>query len=217
MGWALWFCILVLVALYVLTYNFPVERIFPAQFQNGPAEFQDRVRWFGILLEAVAISTIAIGLNESRAAFGKPSLIRSFLSWITELRYVVVTRPPIYASVHMKAEAGSIAMAGGVATMTGGNIEDRVGYLERSLKEVQQSVGEIAIQAKKTEREIRAALEKEAQERRSGDQAVSQRLEEQSIGDIKLQVSGLALLLISIFMANAPAELAFFLRKLGLG
>jgi hypothetical protein len=200
-------------SLYV---QLPRRAIFPDRFKIGPAEFSDRIRWFGILLEVLAILTIARGLANSFAAFDKPKPIRRFFLWIADFRYVFVHRSPIHASVHMKAGAATIGVAGGVAAMTGGALEDRVGYLERSVKAMEENVAKVTAEAKRIVRELHEALETEAKERRLGDEAVNRKLEDQTIGDANLQVAGLALLLISIVMANAPTEASLFLQYLGL-
>ena len=215
-GSALWLFFGVLIGLYLLTYNVPVERLFPEKFK-GPAEFADRVRWFGILLEVAAISIIAHGLSRSLAAFDKPRLVRRFFAWVGEVRFVFIRRPPIRASASLKAESGTLVLSGSDAFMWGGSVEDRLAYLLREVKSHHERLQKEIADRKQSQRELRDAIDAEMRERQSADETVSRKLEQESIGDVQLQIAGLGLLVISIFMANASTEAAVLLQLIGLG
>jgi hypothetical protein len=216
-GAALWLFVGVLVGLYLVTYNFPVERLWPENFKGGPAEFVDRVRWFGILTEVVAIAIIANELSRSVAAFKKPKLAVRFFRWITEFRYVFIRRPPVNLSANVLL--GGITLTSGVATVTigGGTVEQQIERLKQSLEALQENVGKISVKVEHLERNITKKFEEEAKQRHLTEQRLNDTLEQQVIGDVHIQIAGLTLLLVSIFMANAPTESSLLLRFLGLG
>jgi hypothetical protein len=216
-GAALWLFVGVLVGLYLLTYNFPVERLWPENFKSGPAEFVDRVRWFGILTEVVAIGIIASELSRSVAAFNKPKLAVRFFHWIAEFRYVFIRRPPVNLSA--QASLGGISLVSGVASVTigGGTVEQQIERLKQSVAALQESLGKVSVKVEHLERDVTTKFEEEAKQRHLTEQRLNETIEQQVIGDVHIQMAGLTLLLVSIFMANAPMESSLLLRFLGLG
>ncbi len=205
------------IVLYLATYNFPAEYLFPDRFKNAPAEFADRVRWFGILLEVFAIATIAYGLSQSLAAFDRPKLVARFFHRVGEFRYVFIRRPPVHSEANVML--GAISLAAGVMTssMNGGTVQEQLDYLKRSMAAVQESVGKAAVKLDQLERDFKKGIEEEATQRRLADKTMSEALEQQTVGDVHIQIAGLTLLLVSIFMANAPTESSLLLHSFGLG
>jgi hypothetical protein len=216
-GRALWAVIATLVALYLWTYNFPVEKLFPDKFKDGGAEFADRVRWFGILLEVVSILTIAYGVSQSMAAFNKPKLVARFIRWVAEIRYVLIRRPPIHATAQGISLGLVTSVAVGTVLIKAGTVEQRLDQLRQEMDAAKKSIGDVNERVGQIERDTKKRIEDESAERQLTDRKLSELIEQQKIGDVHIQIAGLALLLISIFMANAPTESSLFLRFLGLG
>jgi hypothetical protein len=216
-GRALWAVIATLVVLYLVTYNFPAEKLLPDRFKDGGAEFADRVRWFGILLEVVSISTIAYGVSQSMAAFSKPKLVARFFRWVAEIRYVLIRRPPIHAIAHGVSLGLVTSVATGTVLIKAGTMEQQLDQLRQAMDAVKKSIGDVNERVGQIERNTKKWIEDESAERQLTDRRLGDLIEHQKIGDVHIQIAGLALLLISIFMANAPTESSMLLRFLGLG
>lgn len=217
-GVALWLVIGVMLALYLATYNFPVEFIFPERLKDGCAEFPDRVRWFGILLEMIAIGIIAFGLSRAVAAFNQPQLVVRFFRWVADFRYIFIRRPPRTAEAQVMLKG--VSVVAGVATGTVGSnatVQEQLDHLKRSVTALQESMGNVNGRIDQMKREISERFSQEATERELAEQRLKEALELHTIGDVHIQIAGLFLLLISIFMANAPTESALLLRSVGLG
>lgn len=216
-GRALWVMILALAALYLLTYNFPAEKLFPDTFKDSAVEFADRVRWLGILLEIGSISTIAYGLSQSMAAFNKPKLVSRFFHWIGEFRYVFIGRPPINATAHGQSLGIVTSVAVGTVLIKAGTVEEQLEQLRQSVDALKNGLAEVRVEVGQLDQATKKGLADESKERQLTDRKLSESIEQQKIGDVHIQVAGLALLVLSIFLANAPTESSAFLRLLGLG
>lgn len=214
-GSALWMVLAFLAAVYIAVAMFPAVRLFPEAFDRGCVEFADRVRWCGILLEALAIGLIAFGLMKASAAFDKP-LFRRALRWLIDVRYVVVRRP----AVNMNAAGQSLGVSIGVGIVTtkiaGDGIEQQIEALRQSLNTLEQRVGGIDKKVSQVEENLTAKLNEETKHRTAADEDITQAIENHKIGDIHLQVAGLVLLLVSVVLANAPVESSYLLNRAGL-
>lgn len=217
-GMPLYVSVAALVALYLCTYHFPVERIFPEYFRDGPAQFADRVRWFGILLEVFSIGMIVRGLYKALKAYGKPGVLQRIFGWVSEFRYVFVKRPTRYASgTGMAAGSGQFAAAGGTTMLKGLTLQQQIDSLVGQVGMLSDSVTLVRSDVSLLKRDVEQKLEAEREARARAERTIQERLEDQLVGDFNMEIAGLILLVFSIFLANAPAECAILLTKLALG
>jgi hypothetical protein len=112
-----------------------------------------------------------------------------------------------------------MSLIGGVATVAigGGTVEQQLERLKQSVAALQESVGKVSVKVEHLERNVTKKFEEEANQRHLTEQRLNETIEQQVIGDVHNQIAGLSLLLVSIFMANAPMESSLLLRFLGLG
>jgi hypothetical protein len=181
-----------------------------------PAPLSDRVLWSGTLFEFLGVGAVVIGIDRARVSFGRPSLFKGMRIWIEELRFIFIRRPPISLSARaMMGAVASMGVAAVVATSTG-TTEERVAQLEKDVRGLQTSMGEIHQKVDQQKREFRAELDKEAAERHAGDQGVSKKLEESMVGDSPLDLAGVAYVLLGLAMAHLSEEVALVFGWLGL-
>jgi hypothetical protein len=152
------------------------------------------------------------------AAFNKPKLVARFFRWVAEVRYVLIRRAPIHASAQgvVLGVATSVAV-GTVVIRAAPTVEQQLDQLQQAMDAVKKSIGNVNERVGQIERDAKKSIEDESTERQRTDQKLSELIEDQKIGDVHIQIAGLALLVISIFMANAPTESSMLLRFLGLG
>ncbi|MET3156065.1 hypothetical protein ABIE85_001874 [Bradyrhizobium diazoefficiens] len=180
-------------------------------------ELKDRVRWYGILLEIGSIMSIAWELNKSLLEANRTPLLYGFLCWVGEWRFIGFRRSPrsVSASAILRG-VGSMA-AVGTSIITAGTLEERVAHLQRTLQEVQATLGRVSLKVDASEREFRKLLEQETAQRAQALSTLRENLERQALGDIRVQVAALMVLILSIFFANAPDEFAVVFNRIGLG
>lgn len=105
----------------------------------------------------------------------------------------------------------------GTSIITAGTLEERVAHLQRTLQEVQATLGRVSLKVDASEREFRKLLEQETAQRAQALSTLRENLERQALGDIRVQVAALMVLILSIFFANAPDEFAVVFNRIGLG
>jgi TolA-binding protein len=105
----------------------------------------------------------------------------------------------------------------GTVLIKAGTVEQQLDQLRQSIDAVKKSIGDVNDRVGHVERDAQKRIEDESAERQLTDLKLGELIEQQKIGDVHIQIAGLALLLISIFMANAPTESSLLLRFLGLG
>ncbi|MCK1353820.1 hypothetical protein IVB56_22740 [Bradyrhizobium sp. CW7] len=168
-GYALWMVLAFLAAVYIAAAMFPAVRLFPEAFDSGCVEFADRIRWCGILLEALAIGLIAFGLMQASAAFDKP-LFRRALRWLIDVRYVVVRRP----AVNINAVGLSLGLSTGVGILTtkipAEAIEQQIEALRQSINALDQRVAGIDKKVSQVEENLTAKLNEEITRRTAADE-----------------------------------------------
>jgi hypothetical protein len=209
----MWFGLFSIAILYLAAYNFPADRIWPA---IAPVAVADRIRWVGILLEALSISLIAVELSKSVVTFKGRGLRAQFRAFLSDVRFVFVERPAVHLSANMNmGGVSSVAIAASVTQ--GGSLEQRVANLESSLEAAQKSIRMLDTKFRKTKEELEQSIEKEARKHETELEEVRKSLEHHAVGNPAMQVTGLLLHLLSIFLANAPGESAWALRFIGIG
>jgi hypothetical protein len=212
-GRAFWFGIIAIVVLYLMV-SFPVDRIWPV---IAPSSFTDRIRWLGILLEVLSISLIAYELSKSLVTFQGQGMRVRVCRYLADSRFIFIKRPPFV----LKAENLHITVKTGVAIATtvtkGGTLEQRLSNLENDLRAAQNTIGMLSSELRGVKDDFRQVIDEEAKKHQESLSEVRRSLEEHAVGDPATQMAGLVLLVLSIFLANAPEESASVLKFLGLG
>jgi hypothetical protein len=200
-AWPMWLALAGVILAYVL------GKLVPA---NSPA---DAVRYSGMILQILGLSTVAHGLGEMRRLFGRPPLVQRIVGWFRRLISVFQAPKPI--SVRASA-AGTGIVTGHASLRTsvgpGASLEDRVLALERNLNNVSEEL-RAANQALHTQLgDLRESIRSERQKRQSGDQDLGRRMEAVAIGGLNLETVGLFWLVLGVIATSVPAELVSLLR-----
>jgi hypothetical protein len=164
------------------------------------------VLWMGMIYQILGVRYIIHGFSESRRMFERPGILRSMLTWFSELRYIVINRPPIYATANIVETGDTFFGVGVVQTNLQGTVEEQLNQIKQQLNQVQQGVAQAHAAIQKSEHEQRAALKTEREERIRGDQVDSELVELAKIGGTKVEVVGVLFLLFGIVFASIPNE-----------
>ncbi len=173
-------------------------------------DLADGIRWSGLAFQIVGLLTVVWGLEKSGLLFEKPSPMRRALGWLSRLRYVFVPPKRIVVS--------GVGLASGSAAVTGvgqvwpavksDSVSDRLAKLEADQKLLKQWVGEVHRSNVKLGQHIDNLIAREQEARRAVERALEQKIEKSAIGDIDLEIAGVALLFLGITLATIPEEVA---------
>jgi outer membrane murein-binding lipoprotein Lpp len=182
-----------------------------------PAEFPNRVRWAGTILEFMGVAAVWISIERVRSLFGKPSVFRSGLMWLGELRFIFLHHRTVnLEGVGLAAGIGSAVAVALQVHRAPKSTEERVDQLEKDMQELRANIGKVDQKVDQQKQELRAEIEKEAAARLAGEQGVSKKLEEGVIGDSPLELAGVVYVCLGLVMAHLSDEVARVLSWLGL-
>lgn len=177
-----------------------------------PGTEEPVIRFSGLALQILGIGTVAWGISETRALFGRPSLFAVAKSWL--LRF-----PPFHSGVvsgTANIDLGGLTMSGRGYSMdnAGPNAtpEARIEVLEKNIGRVNERIDQTQREMDTEFRNADAALKQEEQARDAEDQAIRHKLETSETGGIHVTAMGALWLLVGVTLSTASLEIAKWLR-----
>lgn len=173
---------------------------------------EPEIRLTGLALQVLGIATVAWGIRETRALFGRSDIFTLARNWFR--------RAPVYGG---RVVSGSInvtlpglkAHASGYASSTAtldAAIEVRVGVLEKNIKHLNNGIDETRAEIDQNSLAQSAALEQEKQERSQQDQELSAKLEATETGGLHISAMGALWLFVGVTLSTASVEIAAWLK-----
>lgn len=173
---------------------------------------EPEIRLTGLALQILGIATVAWGIRETRALFGRSDIFTLACNWFR--------RAPVYGG---RVVSGSInitspgfeAHASGSASITAtldATMEERVGVLEKSIKHLNSRIDETRAEIDQNSRAQSAALIQEKQERSQQDQELSAKLEATETGGLHISAMGVLWLFVGVTLSTASVEIAAWLK-----
>jgi hypothetical protein len=165
------------------------------------------LRWAGMLIELLGISTVVIGLDAKRRLFKLPSFLEHALSWVQR-------RPkwkPMPIDLAAKVTVGSLRLSGGLSTSLwrgtpeGASLEDRITALEQNLQTVRKEQSE-RFDHERTERQQAVTTEK--QEREAADGNLKRTLEDLGARGLYVEAMGIVWVIVGVFLATISNDIA---------
>jgi hypothetical protein len=209
-GSDLWFWLIVAVDVWLIVYDV-------IHYAGLTASPPTRVRWFGIFSQFVGLTTVVIGLNESRELFEKPSLWLTFRKWIGLLRYVII---PEKTHTVFSATTTPVSLTTNASTMkirkANDTLENRVANLESGLEAVEENVDTLRNDLDRAKVESHNLISNERTERQSDVGKIRRQIEASTIGGINLEIAGTLFLFVGILCAHAPDEVAWLFGHIGM-
>jgi hypothetical protein len=169
----------------------------------------DAIRYSGTALTAFGVLQVAYGLDQTRSAFGKPTLTASAIAWGTR----------VLSSIRPRAQAigaGTITLA---PVVLGASVrvepkaelrtlEDRVALLEKEIRNLRTEMTAEDDALRKDITSARRSFEEESARNRGQVAELGKRLEDLAVGGLVLGWIGLWWLLLGTVGVNLSAELA---------
>jgi len=174
-------------------------------------DWESRFRISGMVFEVLGLSTVALGVRQTRQLFGRTGFFDNIIIWIKRCpKYnQAVNITPLSGSIKIKTHvAGIMTHSPSTKALT---LEERVEKLEKVLHEkdelLQQTNKKIDELAEKTEQNI----DVESQNRTAADKENSDLIKEAASGGILLESIGIFWILFGIVFATASEELVCIL------
>ena len=177
-----------------------------------PGTAEPVIRLSGLVLQLLGVGTVAWGISETRALFGRPSLFAVAKNWLCRF-------PPF----HSRVVSGTVNITLGGDTMSGRGYgmdnagpnatpEARIEVLEKNILRVNERIDQTQREMDAEFRNTGAALKREEQARAAEDQAIHHKLEISETGGIHVTAMGVLWLLVGITLSTASSEIAKWLQ-----
>lgn len=173
---------------------------------------EPEIRITGLLLQILGIATVAWGIRETRALFGRPSLVTLFREWLR--RFPVYGGRIVSASANITLEGTTLHARGYVSANAGpdATVEARIEALEKNLRYTNERIDHTQGEMDQTFRRQDDLLEQEQQTRATEDQEILARLEVTETGGLHISAVGALWLFVGVTLSTAAPELAKCLK-----
>ena len=177
-----------------------------------PGTAESTIRLCGLVLQILGIGTVAWGISETRALFGRVSLFAVGTSWLR--RFPPFQPRGVSASANLTLGADTMRARGHGTERADPNAtpEARLDVLEKNILRIHERIDH-ALREMDTEfRNLGADLEREEQARAAEDQAIRHKLETSETGGIHVTAMGALWLLVGVTLSTASPEIAKWLQ-----
>jgi hypothetical protein len=166
---------------------------------------EPQIRITGLIIEVMGVSTVAIGLRETRKLFDRPSLKELFLRWLKEMpRWNI---EPNVGHINIDMPMPTVSFFGTSSLPPSATLEEKVNELEKSLNQAHVLIYQTQQQVKEEAQKQIEALELERHERERADVQTKKLLEEVTIGGLHLEAFGGFWIVLGIILSHASHEI----------
>lgn len=168
-------------------------------------------RYSGLALQLLGLLLVGKGLRDKLQTFEKQSVSTRVAIWFTTLWVHLGLRRVRSPAQVLMAGSGSIKVTGSAAAVVidaPRTVEQRLAAIEAALQELRTNLAQSDERTARALKEVRQALDREAQVRKEADEHIHKLVEDEAVGDWHLETLGLVWLCFGILFAGIPDELA---------
>ena len=170
------------------------------------------VRWAGMMLQVLGLSTVAIGLRKMRRLFERPALGRRILSWFGRFAIAFKAPKPVTLQVSgIESMTGADEVRVVRRVGPGATLDQRVAVLEENLNLLRDELNTRVQRVHRDLATVREDVQRESQERTAADEKTARIIEEIGIGGLNLEMVGLFWLVVGVVGTSIPDELGAWL------
>lgn len=170
------------------------------------------LRLSGMVLQLFGVATVAWGISETRAQFGHPSLVATFLKWVA--RFPRYTLPVIHATFHINLDPLTMRAYGTVSPppVQDNSLDARMVAIEGALAELRTQI--VGLHQRVDEQSQKSAhlLTQESGERARAVANILARLEATATGGIHITAIGVLWFFFGVVLGTSSPELAAALK-----
>lgn len=195
-AWPLWFGVAGLIAPVMLSVTLIQER-------------EAAFRVSGTVLQALGLSTVAIGLGKVRRLFDRPPIGTRIAAWFRHL--LAAFRPAGTITGHLEGAIETSSALSARLTLgvpPGAPLHRRITVLERNLEALRKEFDSSTRSLEKAISELRNLTQTGLDKQQTATSTVDLRLAEFAVGGIQLEAMGLLWLLAGVIAGTLAPELA---------
>ena len=179
-----------------------------------PLPLADDLRFAGLALQLLGVSTVLRGLRDRGRLFDKPSVISSVRDWFSRL--------PPYKPHSVTLAASGLASATATASMDAvvwrgyreeESLENRFLALAENLDTVHKELDQVSARFANQVGNVQELVQREQSARMEEITRVQRKLAELGAGGLNIELVGVAWLVAGIVLATVPAEIAQLLQS----
>jgi hypothetical protein len=171
-------------------------------------DIECRFRGIGLFLELLGIGTVIFGLNNSLNLFESSPILGNIIEKFKRFPKFKISHLTLSASPCVSIESLLGTMSVRVSPPSNATIEDRVVFLEEEMKRALSQIQENKTNSDKELKKLLDALNAERSEQESRHKQVQQSLKEFAVGDVYIELMGIAWLITGAISATASTEWA---------
>ena len=177
-----------------------------------PGTEEPIIRLSGLALQILSIGTVAWGISETRALFGRPSLFAVAKSWLRH--FPSFHSRVVTGTVHITLEGDTLRARGYGMDNAGPNAtpEARIEVIEKNIRRINERIDQTQQEIDIKFRNADTALKREEQGRIVEDQAIHHKLEATETGGIHVTAMGALWLFVGVTLSTASPEIAKWLQ-----
>jgi len=172
----------------------------------------DAVLYTGTMLQIFGLTTVAIGLQQDRRMFDRPSFRAATLNWFRRLAAAFTGPKSITGQASL---VGCMTMTGDLRVVLGprpgATLDERVSTLEKNLTLLRDELDTKLQGLRRELGTVKESIEHESQERRAADEKTGREIEEVAIGGLHLEWVGLFWLFFGFIAGSFPDVIAEWL------
>ena len=165
------------------------------------------VRIAGLVLQLFGVLTVAWGLSETRAFFGRPTVASAVQSWLKAAPFL----PRKVASASANISLGNLTVkARGYGTDNPATlgVEDRLAALESNIQRIHSRITGLETEYDQELRKLSQSIKEENSARTGELSAIRSRLEAFGTGGIHISAMGAVWLFVGLILSTAGVEIA---------
>jgi len=175
----------------------------------------DQLLYAGTVLQLCGLATVAHGIRELRKMFKKPTVGSRIIGWFQNLKNAVIPNKQSgrfdMPSMVVTATLGAIQVTGSIG---GPKLEERVDALEKALADMRMEQEKKFQDLDGSVLRVEGLVHEEGNNRQKGDVELFQKIEEVTVGGIRLEVIGFTWLLLGMLATSIPKLITDFVPDL---
>jgi hypothetical protein len=164
------------------------------------------IRWCGMVMDILGLSTVLWGIAKTQATFGHPTLFQVAKNWLKSFPHFGSR----IVSANMNVTLGGVTCSARGYAIHGAvnpSIKSRLDALEKNIGTINQRIDDTQRELDTELRKMKTNLKEEEQNRQNENRAIRDQLEATALGGVHVSIMGCVWLLVGIVLSNASQEI----------